>query len=424
LKDTTTHFAVKEFPNDPQRARAFEREIEMMKILADYTEEHIVMPYTFWSRDEKRFILYPLATTSLRDFLKTRRPPDLEPKNVLWFLGQLNGLATAIAHVHNLKVPPTKTQPKPEEDRMWGSHRDIKPENILVFETSLPVFKIADFGAGEFRAPPVDGLVSHGTDEYVGTTTYMAPDWKRYKRLSRPADMWSLGCVYLELLLWYFEFFTADEVDHFSTRRQEFTGANPDFSTDEYWYKKRSRSKPSEYLLKPVVHKVLQDLKRICHKMRAFEHLIQCVELLLKIEPKARRKAPELVLSLKNITKQARSDLRKQPDSYTRLYYQNRGGSYQNVHLPNEAVDPRLATDPSDRSGSPVGHQRGDSMDMDSPGLSGRAASPTAEVLLSTGTADALQSPDAMVEPLTAVESRTPPSRSTHLEIPRPRSST
>lgn len=398
----------------------------MLKILADYTDEHIVAPHTFWMQDEKCFILYPKAETSLRGFTQ-KKPPDLGRENVLWFLEQIKGLAEALDHVHTLNQLPTRTNPNPKEAIMWGSHRDIKPENILVFETFKPVFKIADFGAGEFNPVTKDG-VSKGFPDAPGTPTYFAPDLKMGRKVSRPADMWALGCVYLELLLWYFQFFTAEHVLGFSTRRAEFTGADPNIKTDLFWYKERSSYQPDPkkdmyvFLLRPAVVDALHDLTKICHKMRTFERLIKVIRRLLTIDSEARWQASKLARSLKRITRQARVDLRDQPDYYTRLHHQNTGGSVQDVKLPNEAINPLISMAGSTRSASLSSHRRLDSMDR--PGPSKLSASPTSPILVATGTADALDahSINTPIELSDPDEPTASPSRSSNLDVPRSRS--
>jgi len=422
LQDPSFRFALKEFSEDPRRREAFNREYNMLKVLANYTDDHIVAPHTFWTHDNKCFILYPKAETSLREFTENIKPPDLGRENVLWFLEQLRGLAEAIDHVHDLNPLPTRTNPKPKETLMWGSHRDIKPENILVFQTSRPVFKIADFGAGEFN-PVTENGISKGYPDAPGTPTYWAPDLKKDKKVSRPADMWALGCVYLELLLWYFKFFTAESVEHFSTGRAEFTGADPNFKTNLFWYKKRLRHPLTPvYLLRPTVADSLRDLKKVSYKMRAFERLVGVIRGLLTIDSDVRWKARRLANSLRKITRQAQSDLRNVPDYYSRQFYQNTGGSYQDVKLQDEAINPLVSLAGSTRSASLSDRQRLDS--VEGPGPSRLSGSPTSPMLLATGTADAfdvspLQPP---VELWDTDEPITSPPRSSHLEIPRPRS--
>jgi serine/threonine protein kinase len=76
-------------------------------------------------------------------------------------------------------------------------HRDLKPSNILL--NGNCDLKICDFGLAR--------VISHGRDdnafltEYVATRWYRAPEimlsWKEY---SKAIDMWSVGCIFAEIL--------------------------------------------------------------------------------------------------------------------------------------------------------------------------------------------------------------------------------
>lgn len=74
-------------------------------------------------------------------------------------------------------------------------HRDLKPANILVNADCTT--KICDLGL----ARTYDGFENH-LSEYVTTRWYRAPEiilsWKKY---SKSIDIWSVGCIFAELLL-------------------------------------------------------------------------------------------------------------------------------------------------------------------------------------------------------------------------------
>eukprot|EP00126_Sphaerothecum_destruens_P006559 Sdes_comp19419_c0_seq1m10771 len=70
-------------------------------------------------------------------------------------------------------------------------HRDLKPSNIAVNENCD--LKILDFGLARIADPEMTG--------YVATRWYRAPEimltWKRY---DKAVDIWSVGCIFSELL--------------------------------------------------------------------------------------------------------------------------------------------------------------------------------------------------------------------------------
>jgi serine/threonine protein kinase len=77
-------------------------------------------------------------------------------------------------------------------------HRDLKPRNLLV--NSNCDLKICDFGLARAEIPL---LQSHSIvlTDYITTRWYRAPEvllsWKKY---STAIDMWSVGCIFAELL--------------------------------------------------------------------------------------------------------------------------------------------------------------------------------------------------------------------------------
>eukprot|EP01135_Chromosphaera_perkinsii_P012150 Nk52_evm14s2596 gene=Nk52_evmTU14s2596 len=70
-------------------------------------------------------------------------------------------------------------------------HRDLKPSNIAVNENCD--LKILDFGLARIADPEMTG--------YVATRWYRAPEimlsWKKY---DKAVDIWSVGCIFAELL--------------------------------------------------------------------------------------------------------------------------------------------------------------------------------------------------------------------------------
>ena len=71
-------------------------------------------------------------------------------------------------------------------------HRDLKPSNILVNENCD--LKICDFGLARIQESQMTG--------YVSTRYYRAPEimltWRRY---NEKVDIWSVGCIFAEMIL-------------------------------------------------------------------------------------------------------------------------------------------------------------------------------------------------------------------------------
>jgi serine/threonine-protein kinase ULK2 len=74
-------------------------------------------------------------------------------------------------------------------------HRDLKPANILLSEASDDaVLKLADFGFAR-----VLGAASMAQTQ-CGTPLYMAPEIFQGHDYDYKADLWSIGCIYWEML--------------------------------------------------------------------------------------------------------------------------------------------------------------------------------------------------------------------------------
>jgi serine/threonine protein kinase len=136
--------------------------------------------------------------------------PSTPPRNCLfakWMSKQILGLASALDHIHNCTVPGLC---KRDRDKMYGRHGDIKPANILWFRSpedsssyaSLGTLKISDFGFVEFNGPNSKSHVP--THRLRGlSSNYRAPEFDVGKEISPRYDIYSFGCVLLELLAWH-----------------------------------------------------------------------------------------------------------------------------------------------------------------------------------------------------------------------------
>ena len=131
-------------------------------------DKAIYMVFEYAEHDLLQIIHY--HSTALRQPI-----PTAVLKSLLWQL--INGVAYLHAN--------------------WILHRDLKPANILV--TSQGVVKIGDLGLARLYSSPLQSL--YNGDKVVVTIWYRAPELLLGARHYTTAiDMWSVGCIWGELL--------------------------------------------------------------------------------------------------------------------------------------------------------------------------------------------------------------------------------
>ena len=135
---------------------------------------------------------------SLFDFLRTNRYKPFHPQTVQSFGKQL---LIAVEYLHSIGM----------------IHTDLKPENVLLLNKSyrdnktyrVPVdhtIRLIDFGSTTWHHRHHSAVVS--------TRHYRAPEIILGTGWSYPCDMWSVGCILLELLSGEALFRTHDNLEH------------------------------------------------------------------------------------------------------------------------------------------------------------------------------------------------------------------
>jgi serine/threonine protein kinase len=157
---------------------------------------------------EEHYVMFEWADGgNLRNLWENMPSPILSGKLVKSVIEELLGLATALAAAHNL-----------ENSGDTGAsyrHGDLKPENILVFKSDGPIgrLKIGDWGEAKYQGK-VTAIRPSRTTTRFGTRRYEAPEvelgvrasflGQSTKRRSRLCDIWAMGCITLEFVVWLF----------------------------------------------------------------------------------------------------------------------------------------------------------------------------------------------------------------------------
>ncbi|KAK3949090.1 hypothetical protein QBC32DRAFT_400483 [Pseudoneurospora amorphoporcata] len=137
---------------------------------------------------------------NLRDFWKSHPNPTPTAALVEKFLHQLRGIADALYNLHTFKRDGC-------EDGSYR-HGDLKPENILSvgsLKGDFGTLMVSDLGLAKHH-PLATNLRRHQTSTEATTWRYQPPEVsieeKKSIGRSRRYDIWSMGCVTLEFIIW------------------------------------------------------------------------------------------------------------------------------------------------------------------------------------------------------------------------------
>jgi serine/threonine protein kinase len=192
-RDLTTNrlLAVKilnqDIANQEEILKRFEREATL---LMDVNDPHIVRTLDFGEAGDLRYIVMEYVDGTTLKELQVEQT-QLQVQRALELIHQAaEGLEAA--------------------NRRQIVHRDIKPQNILVNTQNL--VKLTDFGMARADEATGGTITEDGT--FMGTPYYVAPEQANNAHLADTrADLYSLACVFFELLTGKVPYEGANAVD-------------------------------------------------------------------------------------------------------------------------------------------------------------------------------------------------------------------
>ena len=132
----------------------------------------------------------------LHDFLLQRNRPT-GFTDAFSFHQAMHGLSDGLSYLHNFRPRPSSSKMSSEVS-MHGYHHDIKPRNVLVRGTD---FILADFGTSKMKELDEDSQTpwKNTTFEY-GAPECRDPESLAAGVVGRPLDIWSLACIFTEVV--------------------------------------------------------------------------------------------------------------------------------------------------------------------------------------------------------------------------------
>jgi serine/threonine protein kinase len=239
--------------------------------------------------------------------------PPVHRDVVFWFFSQLKGLADAVRHLHSLRDSVSKDQTNSDHEFIQSLpilHGDIKPENILVFpstsEASLGIMKLTDFGSAqtndeEQRSLPLARI------QMRGTKAYECPDLLISREASYTTDIWSLSCVFLELLVWLFHPPGSEEIGFMTQRSIDTLSCSSSF-----W----SLTEDGKVQMKRSVNRRLYDLEPPCTGRLGLEYLLVLLYDNFLLHKNKELSAQRVLNDIERCMRQAELDLADDPSLY------------------------------------------------------------------------------------------------------------
>ncbi|RSM13240.1 hypothetical protein CDV31_005944 [Fusarium ambrosium] len=187
---------------DEEDAECLKREMKNLESLRELDHLHLIESVAVCVRGELAFFFFPWAEKGdLYKFWERTDPESYKDIVVPWMLGQMVGLSSALELLADKNC----------------RHSDLKPQNILLFPggDSIGTLKITDVGISKFHILATTRRLKPTSAKDV-TMRYCPPEFdeskpgkvkdnlegSREQKLSRRFDIWSLGCVFIEFLIW------------------------------------------------------------------------------------------------------------------------------------------------------------------------------------------------------------------------------
>eukprot|EP00118_Oscarella_pearsei_P015514 m.140400 g.140400 ORF g.140400 m.140400 type:complete len:299 (+) comp38303_c0_seq11:186-1082(+) len=176
-KDRTTGkvVALKKIRLDTETEGVPSTAIREISILKELKHPNVVSLDDVIYSDKKLYLVFEFLDQDLKRFVDTRDTKEISRELIKSYLHQL---LSGISYCHGRRI----------------LHRDLKPQNLLVDRHGC--IKLADFGLARAFFVPVRTY----THEVV-TLWYRAPEILLGARFySTPVDLWSIGCIFAEML--------------------------------------------------------------------------------------------------------------------------------------------------------------------------------------------------------------------------------
>jgi serine/threonine protein kinase len=221
-------FAIKEFIIDGSDSElqkdaeeVWKKEVATLDELSGLTHDNLIQRIASITRGRQRLLMFLWADGgNLRDFWGNWPVPKITADLVRDIIKQLRGMAHALQALHEWGKKQALQQSQDSSSEYHYRHGDIKPENILCFPdpdgSEIGRLVISDLGSAQHHSVATR-LRERTGDKAWATKMYEPPEseTKKLDASSRRYDIWSMGCVTMEFMVWLLYGF--EELTNFRT---------------------------------------------------------------------------------------------------------------------------------------------------------------------------------------------------------------
>lgn len=298
---------LRESIEDERAKRAWEREVKALRKICKRSLQHLVDIAAMIAIGKKQYFVFPWADGgNLLNLWKSRDSfhdrSEIARRHIPDVLNQLVGLTEALERLHAFKHGKAASY----------RHGDLKPENILVFDSQnhdFPgVWKMADLGLARYHMAATGDRIYVTSNSGAGTISYQPPEsvGAGAAPTSRLYDIWSMGCIMLQLMTWLI--YGTKKLDDLTRNTKSV------FAKDEssYWIASWDETRGYHNIkVHPSVKNHMAQMHRDLKGSKALQQLLAIIEdklLVVQLPKKAtisesgcRTNAADLHTSLKEI---------------------------------------------------------------------------------------------------------------------------
>ncbi|KAL9639406.1 MAG: hypothetical protein Q9164_000947 [Protoblastenia rupestris] len=219
----------------PSKEQLFKKELESLLVLKQRNSKHIIKLMASFSSCRSHGFIFTWAEMNLRELFAQEICPSEKCVMETWILTQMTGLAHGLSVIHQPADPHDGTT-------AYGRHGDLHPMNILLVKSvddpnidAKGILQLSSMGEANFVHSPEDFTVPRDTGMYE------APECQLERAAGPSYDVWSLGCIFLEILVWLSE--GPQGLQEFALARLNPDPMYGDIAVDDYFFTLQSEEK-------------------------------------------------------------------------------------------------------------------------------------------------------------------------------------